>query len=92
VERAVILARGGRADFSFVVPRGSPAPIQTPVEIPAGAVHPDRTVRAQQIENIKRALAQTDGKVHGEDGAAALLGIPATTLGSRIRRWGIGAS
>ena len=36
-------------------------------------------------EQIEDALAQTRGKVSGRDGAAAKLGIPASTLESKIR-------
>jgi transcriptional regulator with GAF, ATPase, and Fis domain len=42
-----------------------------------------------QIANIKRALAACKGQVSGRHGAAELLGIPATTLSSRIRKLGI---
>jgi len=36
-------------------------------------------------ESIEAALAQTKGKVSGSSGAAAKLGIPASTLESKIR-------
>ena len=36
-------------------------------------------------EQIEAALAQTKGKVSGRQGAAAILGIPASTLESKIR-------
>jgi formate hydrogenlyase transcriptional activator len=36
-------------------------------------------------EQIEVALAQTKGKVSGRHGAAAKLGIPASTLESKIR-------
>jgi PAS domain S-box-containing protein len=39
----------------------------------------------QQKQAIETALAQADGKVSGPSGAAALLGMPASTLESRIR-------
>src|SRR5207248_3017411 len=43
-------------------------------------------------EQIKAALAQTKGKVSGRQGAAAILGIPASTLESKIRRnWAMAA-
>jgi PAS domain S-box-containing protein len=40
---------------------------------------------AQEKERIQAALAKTGGKVSGPSGAAAILGIPASTLESRIR-------
>jgi DNA-binding NtrC family response regulator len=36
-------------------------------------------------EQIEAALAQTKGKVSGRQGAAAILGMPASTLESKIR-------
>jgi transcriptional regulator with GAF, ATPase, and Fis domain len=42
-----------------------------------------------EIENIERALRVTKGKVFGADGAAALIGVPPTTLSSRMKKFGI---
>jgi formate hydrogenlyase transcriptional activator len=36
-------------------------------------------------EHIEKALTQTKGKVSGVSGAAAQLGMPASTLESKIR-------
>jgi transcriptional regulator with GAF, ATPase, and Fis domain len=47
-------------------------------------VAPASSVSAEQ-EQIEAALAQTKGKVSGRQGAAAILGIPASTLESKIR-------
>ncbi|TMM49570.1 PAS domain S-box protein [Sulfitobacter sabulilitoris] len=41
------------------------------------------------IANLIACLRETGGKVAGEDGAAALLGIQATTLYSRIKKLGL---
>jgi Bacterial regulatory protein, Fis family len=40
-------------------------------------------------KNIQRALALTDGKVSGADGAAARLGVNPSTLSSRLRALGL---
>jgi DNA-binding NtrC family response regulator len=40
---------------------------------------------AGERDLIEAALAQTKGKVSGSSGAAAKLGIPASTLESKIR-------
>jgi transcriptional regulator with PAS, ATPase and Fis domain len=47
-------------------------------------VGPASRISTEQ-EQIEAALAQTKGKVSGRQGAAAILGIPASTLESKIR-------
>jgi sigma-54 dependent transcriptional regulator, acetoin dehydrogenase operon transcriptional activator AcoR len=47
-------------------------------------VHPGTRTSTEQ-EQIEAALAQTKGKVSGLHGAAVLLGMPASTLESKIR-------
>jgi len=39
--------------------------------------------------NIERALAACDGKISGENGAASRLGLPPSTLNSRMKALGI---
>jgi transcriptional regulator with GAF, ATPase, and Fis domain len=46
---------------------------------------PPASRRSTEQEQIEAALAQTKGKVSGRQGAAAILGIPASTLESKIR-------
>ena len=51
---------------------------------------PDRVLSLSEMrqlerKNLQRALAQTKGKVSGPDGAAALLGMNASTLSSRLK-------
>jgi formate hydrogenlyase transcriptional activator len=41
-------------------------------------------LRAQEKERIEAALAETRGRVSGASGAAAKLGIPPSTLDSKI--------
>jgi transcriptional regulator with GAF, ATPase, and Fis domain len=43
-----------------------------------------------QRENIRAALEACNGRIHGPDGAAHLLGVRPTTLQSRIKKFGIG--
>ena len=79
VERAVILARGsalGLGDF----------------ELPS--LRPDRprpshAAGGDERLQIEEALAASRGRVYGDGGAAQTLGVPPSTLESRIRRLGI---
>jgi formate hydrogenlyase transcriptional activator len=79
VERAVILAQGNVLCLSdFELPGlGSGTP----------SIRRDRLTDERQ--RIEEALAASRGRVYGVEGAAELLGIPPTTLESRIRRFGI---
>ncbi|WP_090595582.1 sigma 54-interacting transcriptional regulator [Pelagibacterium luteolum] len=90
IERAAILARDGRMHFDLVA-----APMQ-PNRMPeaTSAAREDEILTRDQFlalerDNIRRALDAADGRVSGKDGAAARLGIPATTLYSRIKSLGL---
>ena len=39
--------------------------------------------------HIRKVLTKTSGKIHGKDGAAALLGINPSTLRNRMNKLGI---
>ncbi|HEU4769411.1 MAG TPA: sigma 54-interacting transcriptional regulator, partial [Pyrinomonadaceae bacterium] len=77
IERCVILADGEvlRVDASMLM-QGSPSIATAPVAIGF------ESDRKSQIEAV---LRETRGKVYGPGGAAARLGLPATTLDSQIR-------
>jgi formate hydrogenlyase transcriptional activator len=47
------------------------------------------TLQNQEREIIETALAESKGKVAGPEGAAAKLGIPRSTLDSKIKQLGI---
>jgi formate hydrogenlyase transcriptional activator len=78
VERAVILSRNGilRVDLD-----------ELPGSSAVGSLPSD--LLAREREAIEAALGNSAGRVSGARGAAAHLGIPASTLESRIRRLGI---
>ncbi|BEQ13537.1 sigma 54-interacting transcriptional regulator [Desulfoferula mesophila] len=50
---------------------------------------PPMTLAEVERQHIERVLAQTGGVLSGENGAAALLGVPRTTLQYRIKKHGI---
>ena len=87
IERAVILARGGK--LSIELPAGGGA---ASAEAPDAGATPaaervldEREMRAFERENVRRALALCGGRVAGERGAATLLGIRPSTLYSRLK-------
>jgi formate hydrogenlyase transcriptional activator len=81
VERAVILARGsllGLSDFELPSLAAEPE-----------AVRPARAGPADERQQIEEALKASRGRVYGDGGAAEALGVPPSTLESRIRRLAI---
>lgn len=89
VERAVIMAQGGRADFSFATAQAPTASSETAEAAEPTPVLREKELHSEKIANIRRALKESGGRIYGPGGAAELLGLPPTTLTSRIRRWKI---
>lgn len=85
VERAMILGRGGdlKFDISEIGSRVQSSPER--VEVGQPSLNLDLAIAGQ----IKKALQVSKGKVHGEGGAAELLGMNAGTLRHRMRKLGI---
>jgi transcriptional regulator with GAF, ATPase, and Fis domain len=90
IERAVILAEGGRPMIELPADHAAP-PRARPTEIRHrdDRVLTDAEVRRLEADNIRAALRRTAGKVSGPGGAAELLGIRPTTLASRIKVLGL---
>jgi len=82
VERSVFLCGGDT--FSIDQAWLSQAPFRPEV---AGAL--PSALEDQEKELIEAALAKSRGKVAGPRGAAAKLGVPASTLESKIKQLGI---
>jgi transcriptional regulator with GAF, ATPase, and Fis domain len=96
LERALILGEGKRLALAGVLPRAPRRPataVQTSPSGTAGAVDTriltDAEMRDLERDNLARALARADGQIYGPRGAAALLGIPPTTMVSRLRAAGL---
>jgi DNA-binding NtrC family response regulator len=87
IERQVILSRGDKLVLDDLALRSD-----TPKEnLSSPATEP---VTDEDCEHLRyratlEALRRTGGKIYGEDGAAHLLGIKATTLASRLKKMGI---
>jgi PAS domain S-box-containing protein len=80
VERSVVLCGGD----TFWIEKAWLASVQPPRQELAGPL-PD-TLQNQEREIIETALAESKGKVAGPEGAAAKLGIPRSTLDSKIKQ------
>src|ERR1700682_5301539 len=83
VERSVILSSG---DTFWIEKAWLASPEATRQELPGPL--PD-TLQNQEREIIETALAESKGKVAGPEGAAVKLGIPRSTLDSKIKQLGI---
>jgi formate hydrogenlyase transcriptional activator len=82
IERAAILSEGDVLRVDEPLLATTPVPTNQGLPLPA-------TLRDQERRRIEEALTQAGGRVSGARGAAALLGIPGTTLESRIKSLGI---
>jgi transcriptional regulator with GAF, ATPase, and Fis domain len=90
IERAVILSPGNvlRLDLSMPNLIGA-APAATPPPTEGDRVLTETEMEAFRKRNLERALERSDWRVSGPNGAAAMLGVPPTTLADRIRVLGI---
>jgi transcriptional regulator with GAF, ATPase, and Fis domain len=87
-----VIAEGNRLNLTRALPESSPAAASSPPRVESGAA--ERVLSAEEMlelerANILRALASSGLRVAGEGGAADLLGLPASTLASRMKALGI---
>jgi DNA-binding NtrC family response regulator len=87
LERATILASGPALgpDVLDVGPGQLPAPAATGPDAPVELV----TLEALERRHIEAVLSHTGGRVYGEGGAAAILGLKPSTLQSRMKKLGV---
>lgn len=92
IERAVILAQGGTLYFDLPQARQAALPFP-PTPRSGETAHPEFLTEAElqrrERENLRIILEKTQWKIKGPDGAAELLGVKATTLLSRMKKWGL---
>jgi formate hydrogenlyase transcriptional activator len=95
LERAVILSRGAELEVAADV-----LPEVAPVVVPAAAPRPAQEEKrpqgplTQNIDQVERnhilqVLMQTNWRIEGADGAAALLNLNPSTLRSRMKKLGV---
>jgi len=89
IERAVILARNGRLQFELGGGAQSAIPAKTAPILADGELPRLSDLKRQERDVMLKALEQTNWKIYGDDGAAALLGLKPTTLASRIKKLGL---
>jgi PAS domain S-box-containing protein len=90
VERAVITAVAGRMDFARALPEVAPP---SAAEC-ASEQESDRILSAAELEELERrnyvrALEACGWRVSGDNGAARMLGLNASTMSSRMKALGI---
>ncbi|MCU7936551.1 MAG: sigma-54 dependent transcriptional regulator [Candidatus Thiodiazotropha sp. (ex Dulcina madagascariensis)] len=78
VERGVITRKWDLPSLTDAQPRLSPASDETAL-----------TLSEMERRHIVRILQRTDGLISGDGGAAQILGLPANTLRSRMKKLGI---
>jgi transcriptional regulator with GAF, ATPase, and Fis domain len=93
VERAVLSARGVILKVAPPAIRVEPAindkPSETVTAMPDGGERRMVSLRENERAHIRMVLRQTSGRISGPRGAAAILGLPPSTLRSRIRKLGL---
>lgn len=94
IERAIILASGRRPEIERAFPGAASSGESASVGSSVPQADPNRILTAAEMEdleraNLQRALEATSWKVSGENGAARLLGLPPTTLSSRMKALGL---
>jgi transcriptional regulator with GAF, ATPase, and Fis domain len=90
LERAAITGRSATlepADFGLAEPTGRAA-------LPARAAPEDEpaalpSLAENERRHIQRVLAATGGRLYGKGGAAEILGLPPSTLQSRMKKLGV---
>ncbi len=84
IERAVLLSPGPLIhEISLPSPEPPPGPPPTPKPLYR------KTLEEYERDYILEVLNDCQGKVYGAKGAAQILGIPATTLHSKLKKLGI---
>ena len=85
IERAVLITQGP----SLRLMDRLQAPAESRLAEPRDECQGIRSLAVAEAEHIRRALEELHWKIEGKGGAAAALGLPASTLRKRMRKLGI---
>ena len=88
IERSVITARDGRLNFDHALPRPTPHTVSQPSLLqrdPEPSVKTIQQLRQIERDNLILALEKSEWRVAGRNGAARLIGVPPSTLQSRMK-------
>lgn len=90
LERALITSPRGRLRLPALKPKSEVSTNDLTSSVNADEqLMTANDLRLLEIENLRRALRMSEGRIYGAGGAAALLGMKPTTLSSRIRALGL---
>ncbi|MEX0313503.1 MAG: sigma-54 interaction domain-containing protein, partial [Allomuricauda sp.] len=88
IERAIIVSNNGQVNWQNIIPHDSLDKANTE-SAQSNRILTSKEMVQLEKENILKALRQTNWKISGENGAAALLQLRPTTLTSKIKALGI---
>jgi len=91
IERAVITSTNGRLNLDKALPEegSSNREITKSLSDDESIILSNKELQELERKNIIRALKKCGWKIAGKKGAAALLGLPTSTLNSKIKAFGI---
>ncbi len=89
IERAVILSDSGKLRLESAFQPSAFERLLPQQSSSTSAFLTEAQFNQRERHNVLAALQRSGGKVYGPSGAAALLGLNATTLAYRIKKWGI---
>lgn len=84
IERSVLLAKGpliADVELAGLTAKGESTQVVAPEKI--------KTIDENERDHIVSVLEKCNGRIRGVNGAAAILGLPPTTLHSKMKRLGI---
>ena len=85
IERAVITSKEGMIIIDSILPNENKAELPGKEHPQTNKILSQKELQDLEKQNIIRALNLTNWKISGSDGAANLLGLPPTTLSSKIK-------